>query len=59
MRPCDLCLEASADPTMHSPPHLVNPQTGEPGLFDIFSEACCPACRAVWRRPRNEVQLVG
>lgn len=56
---CAACIRASRDPLFSTPAHLVHPESGRPGLFDIHGNAICPDCGALWHRPRNEVKLVG
>jgi hypothetical protein len=56
---CAACTLASKDRLFSTPAHVVHPQTGEPQLFDVYGNARCPNCGAMWHRRRNEVKLVG
>jgi len=55
---CALCDAASETEGSHAPSHVVHPQSGKPGLYDIYSNAKCPECGALWHRRRNKAMLI-
>jgi hypothetical protein len=47
------------DPHFTFPAHLVPPEHGKPGVFDVRMEAVCPHCNTRWRaRPDKGFAIV-
>ena len=55
---CAFCQAAIDNECTQAPNHVVHPQSGKPGLYDIYSNAKCPECGALWHRRRNEAMLI-
>jgi len=55
---CVLCRAASDNECTQAPSHVVHPLLGKTGLYDIYGNAKCPECGAVWHRRRNQAMLV-
>ena len=55
---CELCEAARDNDMAPAPSHVVHPVTNKPRVYDIYGNAKCPDCGAIWHRQRNEAILV-
>ena len=55
---CELCEAARDNDMMPAPSHVVHPVTNKPRVYDVYGNAKCPDCAAIWHRRRNLAALV-
>lgn len=58
MKLCADCDRAAHDPFFSNPSHVVHPECGKPGVFDIVGMAKCPKRAAIWYRHHKGTVLL-